>query len=106
MARILDPSRHAYRVPPVDELGLLIDGDDYYREFYRAAARAEHYILLSGWQCDSDAELLRGDDAKHAQGPVTLLKFLNHLCDSKPPLRIWILAWDFSLVFAAEREWM
>jgi len=106
MARILEPSLHAFRVPPVDEVGLLIDGDDYYREFYRAAESAEHYILMSGWQFDSDAELLRGPDAEHAQGPVTLLKFLNHLCETKPALQIWILAWDFSLVFAAEREWM
>lgn len=106
MARILEPSLHAFRVPPVDEVGLLIDGDDYYREFYRAAQKAEHYILLSGWQFDSDAELLRGPEAEHAEAPVTLLKFLNHLCETKPALQIWVLAWDFSLVFAAEREWM
>ncbi|HEX5661223.1 MAG TPA: phospholipase, partial [Polyangiales bacterium] len=103
---ILDPSRHAFRVTPADELGLLIDADDYYREFYRAACRAEHTILLSGWQFDSDVALLRGPEAAQAGGPVTLLKFLNHLCEQKPGLKIWILAWDFSLVFAAEREWM
>jgi phospholipase D1/2 len=103
---ILDPSRHAFRVAPVDELGLLIDADDYYREFYRAASRAERTILLSGWQFDSDVALLRGPEAEQASGPVTLLKFLNQLCDQKPALQIWILAWDFSLVFAAEREWM
>jgi phospholipase D1/2 len=106
MARILEPSVHAFRVPPVDEIGLLIDGDDYYREFYRAACKAEHYILLSGWQFDSDAELLRGPEAAQAEGPVTLLKFLNYLCETRPQLAIYILAWDFSLVFAAEREWM
>jgi phospholipase D1/2 len=103
---ILDPPRHAFRVAPVDELGVLIDADDYYREFYRAASRAERTILLSGWQFDSDVALLRGAEAEHARGPVTLLKFLNALCRQKPDLRIWILAWDFSLVFAAEREWM
>lgn len=106
MARILDPSVHAFRVEPVDEFGLLVDADDYFREFYRAASRAEHTILLSGWQFDSDVELLRGPEAAHLGTPHTLLKFLNHLCQQKPALRIWILAWDFSMVFAAEREWM
>jgi phospholipase D1/2 len=106
MTRILEPSMHAFRVPQVDEVGLLIDGDDYYREFYRAASKAEHYVLLSGWQFDSDAELLRGPEAEQAEAPVTLLKFLNYLCETKPTLQIWVLAWDFSLVFAAEREWM
>ncbi|MDB4974599.1 MAG: hypothetical protein JWN48_2940 [Myxococcaceae bacterium] len=106
MARILESSVPTYRVESVDELGLLVDGDDYYREFYRAASSAERYLLLSGWQFDSDAQLLRGGEAEQATHPVTLLKFLNDLCNQKENLQIWILAWDFSLVFAGEREWM
>ncbi len=106
MARILEPSVHAYRVTPVDEMGLLIDADDYYREFYRAALSAERYLLLSGWQFDSDVALVRGPLAEQADAPATLLKFLDWLCRRNPALRIWILAWDFALVFAAEREWM
>lgn len=102
----LDPSRHAFRVTPVDELGVLVDANDYYREFYRAASRAERTLLLSGWQFDSEVALLRGEEGERAGGAVTLLAFLNELCTQKPALRIWILAWDFSLVFAAEREWM
>ncbi len=38
--------------------------------------------------------------------PITLLKFLNHLCERSPDLQIFILAWDFHLVFALEREWL
>jgi phospholipase D1/2 len=103
---ILDPGRHVWRTRPVDEFGLLVDANDYYREFYRAALRARRYILLSGWQFDSDVELLRGPEAEEAQAPVQLLKFLDHLCHATPDLRIYILAWDFHMVFAIEREWM
>ena len=106
MARLLESPAHAFRVHPVDEFGLLVDAEDYYREFYRAASQAESYILLSGWQFDSDVALLRGPEAERAGAPVTLLKLLKHLTETKPELRIWILAWDFHLVFAAEREWM
>lgn len=106
MARLLDSPLHAFRVHPVDELGLLVDAEAYYREFYRAALKAQRYVLLSGWQFDSEVALLRGPEAEHAELPVTLLKFLDRLCALKPELRIWILAWDFNLVFAAEREWM
>jgi len=106
MARILDRGLPLYRVHPVDEVGLVVDAEDYYREFYRAALRAERYIMLSGWQFDSDVALLRGDEAAQAEAPVKLLKFLDHLCATRPHLHIWILAWDFHLVFAAEREWM
>ncbi len=35
-----------------------------------------------------------------------MLKLLNHLCETKPDLRVYLLAWDSHLVFAAEREWM
>jgi phospholipase D1/2 len=106
MARILEAPDNCFRVTSVDEIGLLVDAADYYREFYRAAQVAERYILLSGWQFDSGVSLLRGPEARAAGAPVTLLSFLEHLCEQKPALEISILAWDFALVFAAEREWM
>lgn len=96
----------AYTVCPADAAGLLIDAATYYREFYRAALRARRSILLSGWQFDSKVALLRGAEAQDAPAPVALLPFLDWLCEHRPELRIWILAWDFHLIFAAEREWM
>ncbi|MBS1150223.1 MAG: hypothetical protein H6Q89_1921 [Myxococcaceae bacterium] len=106
MGRVLEFPRHAYRQHAVDQLGLLIDAADYYRQFYRAALTAKRTLVLVGWQFDSEAALLRGSDELHASAPVTLLKFLSHLCETNPQLQIWILAWDFHYVFAAEREWM
>ena len=106
MARLIDTPGHAHRVLPVDELGLLVDAADYYRAFHRAALGAERYLLLSGWQVDSDVELLRGDDAAHADAPCALLALLNSLCEKKPDPHIWIPAWDFHLVFAAEPDWI
>jgi phosphatidylserine/phosphatidylglycerophosphate/cardiolipin synthase-like enzyme len=37
---------------------------------------------------------------------VRFLSFLNGLCELKPELHVYILAWDFSVVLAAERQWM
>jgi phosphatidylserine/phosphatidylglycerophosphate/cardiolipin synthase-like enzyme len=94
----------------VDEAGVLVDGESYYSMFYRAAERAETYILLSGWQFDSKVELLRGEEAARARAlggaPTTLLAFLEDLCAAKPSLRVYVLAWDFSVFFALEREWL
>lgn len=106
MGRILEIPRLAYRQHPVEELGLLIDADSYYRQFYRAALTAKRSLLLAGWQFDSEAPLLRGKDEQAVGSPVTLLKFLDYLCETRPQLQIWILAWDFHYVFVAEREWM
>jgi phospholipase D1/2 len=106
---IVDPPRNCWAVARARQAGLLVDASDYYVAFYQAALEARRYILLSGWQFDSGVELLRGDDtglAKRAGAPTTLLPFLNHLCETRPELEIDILAWDFHVVFALEREWM
>lgn len=83
-----------------------MDGDDYYRAFYQAGQRAKRYILLAGWQFDSEACLLRGEAAEQAPLPVTLLKYLDALCARNEALHIYVLAWDFHAVFSLEREWM
>lgn len=105
MSRILDAGNHWCEVD-ASRVGLLIDGDDYYRAVYEAGQLATRYLLLAGWQFDTDACLLRGAEAEGAPLPVTLAKYLGALCERRPELRVFILAWDFHAVFALEREWM
>ncbi|HWO42421.1 MAG TPA: phospholipase D-like domain-containing protein [Candidatus Eisenbacteria bacterium] len=105
MNEIIRPGRNCWKVVDVSTTGLLIDGRDYYRAFYRAAKKARSYILISGWQFDSNVALLRGEDAKAAGEEPTLLSFLNDLCVQNSALRIFILAWDFSVIYSLDREW-
>ena len=106
MARILRSPRNVWSEQPVTRAALLVDGDDYFRAFYGAAQLAKSYVLLSGWQFDAETCLLRGAAAEGATLPVTLLKYLDALCERNANLRIYILAWDFHAVFLLEREWM
>jgi phospholipase D1/2 len=101
---ILIPGRTCAEVLPAPRGGLLVDGRDYYRAFYQAACRAEHYLLIAAWQLDSAVHLLRGDDADGAPHPIELLPFLVSLCEARPALEIHLLAWDASSLFALERE--
>ena len=105
MKQILKPGKNCRGMYGVEETGLLIDGRDYYRAFHRAARTARRHILMAGWQFDSDVPLLRGNDLHEAHGDVRLLPFLNQLCDRHPELQVYILAWDFSALFALDREW-
>ncbi|MGA1796972.1 MAG: phospholipase D-like domain-containing protein, partial [bacterium] len=105
MKEILAPGRNCWGSFEVRETGLLIDGRNYYRAFYHAARRAQRYILIAGWQFDSDVRLLRGADAAEAGGDMRLLPFLKELCRGNPDLAIYILAWDFSVIFSIKREW-
>ena len=57
---ILKPGSNCMGLFEAGETGLLIDACDYYRAFYHTAGQARKYLLLAGWQFDSDVRLLRG----------------------------------------------
>jgi phosphatidylserine/phosphatidylglycerophosphate/cardiolipin synthase-like enzyme len=89
-----------------DRARVLVDADSYYAAFCQAALRARRYIYITGWQFDTQARLLRPDPAAPVSHPIELLPFLNHLCEANPALEIYITAWDYSVVYALEREWL
>jgi phospholipase D1/2 len=103
--RIARATRNAWREVEAHDSGVLIDAADYYRALVAAMRKARRYILMSGWQFDSGVKLLRGSEAPDGRA-VKLLRFLRGLCGVDPELRVFILAWDFHMVFALEREWM
>ena len=103
MKRILRRGRNCWRIARTRESGLLVDGRSYYRALHDTARQARRYVLLAGWQFDSETQLLRGADAG---GPVWLLPLLNELCERNPQLRVYILAWDFSVLYSLKREFL
>lgn len=109
MKRICEVGRTAWCEKDVVSAGLIVDAESYYKAFFDAARLARRTLLISGWQFDSEVPLLRGEDAAAAERegwPVTLKAFLNTLCERSPELEIRMLAWDFNVIFAFEREWM
>ncbi len=90
----------------VTESVVLIDGAEYFRALYRAGAKAQRSLVVMAWQFDPQIELIRGDFAEPRPYPVALFDFLNALCESKPDLKVNILAWDYSFVYAFERTWL
>jgi phospholipase D1/2 len=103
-ARILVPGTTCATTIPTTSSGLLVDGRDYYRAVYEACRQAQRSILMLGWQFDSRVDLLRGGDQRDADHAVELLALLGSLCDERPDLHVYILAWRSSPVFALERE--
>lgn len=102
----LSANRHYFASAEMTAGAVIVDARAYYRAFYRAALNAERCIWLAGWQFDSEVALLRGEDARDAPLPVTLLAFLDALVARRPGLEIRLLAWDYSFVYALEREWL
>lgn len=98
--RILRPGDNVWRLENATRVGVCIDAADYFAAVDEAARKAEHSILIAGWDIHSKLLLRRGDD-----GPqVPLGEFLNELVRQRPNLRVNILGWDFALIYALERE--
>lgn len=104
MKKILQPGRNCIDIIGAPETGLIVDAREYYMAFYKVAQNAKRYILIAGWQFDSTVKLLRGEDAVGAD-KVVFRDFLDGLCARNQELEVYILAWDFNIIYSIEREW-
>jgi phospholipase D1/2 len=81
----------------------IVDAKDYFEAFYRAALRAKRSIVILGWDFNSQTRLHHDPVAK--DGPPALLgEFLNYLTRRRRGLHIHVLAWDYPVLFAHDRE--
>jgi phospholipase D1/2 len=64
---------------------------------------ARRSVLIVGWDVDSRVRLVPEDEPADGH-PPTLLAFLNAVLSRKPELRVHVLGWDFSMIYAFERE--
>jgi phosphatidylserine/phosphatidylglycerophosphate/cardiolipin synthase-like enzyme/uncharacterized membrane protein YdjX (TVP38/TMEM64 family) len=108
---ILQPGRNCWRIEHAERLAFLVDGADFFRAFREAAIRARHSLLIIGWDIDSRVDLLRNQGPpRRGKGPdglpLALGAFLNGLLKRNNQLHIHVLDWDFTVVFAPDREWM
>ncbi|CAG9269070.1 Phosphatidylserine/phosphatidylglycerophosphate [Paraburkholderia caribensis] len=83
---------------------ILIDAADYFAALRDAMSRARHTIHIVGWDIDSRLQLVPGGAPDRL--PAGLADFLCALAETNRHLRIYILAWDFAMLYAFEREWL
>jgi phosphatidylserine/phosphatidylglycerophosphate/cardiolipin synthase-like enzyme/uncharacterized membrane protein YdjX (TVP38/TMEM64 family) len=83
-------------------VAFLIDGENYYRALADSFARAERSIALVGWDVNSRAWLTE------SEGPDGLPRELGPLLDAlahrRRGLHVWVLEWDFPMLYALDRE--
>ncbi|MEO7811708.1 MAG: VTT domain-containing protein [Usitatibacter sp.] len=96
------PGENCCAAGTAKRVGLLVDGEQYFAAFMRAAERAERSILILAW--DFDSRTVMGYDEQN-RPLLTMGEFLNGLCQRKPQLRVRILDWDFPMVYGTEREY-
>jgi phosphatidylserine/phosphatidylglycerophosphate/cardiolipin synthase-like enzyme len=85
-------------------LRLLVDGAEYFHVFRETAKNARYSLLIIGWDIDSRFELERN---RPADGfPTRFGEFLHTLVERSRRLHVRVLDWNYSMVFAADREWL
>jgi phosphatidylserine/phosphatidylglycerophosphate/cardiolipin synthase-like enzyme/uncharacterized membrane protein YdjX (TVP38/TMEM64 family) len=97
------PGRNCWRVERAEHASFLIDGDAYFHAFRTAAIHARHRIMILGWDFDSRVNMLI--DREPDGFPDRLGEFLHALLIQKRHLHVYVLTWDFHMIYWKEREW-
>ncbi|MGG7056603.1 VTT domain-containing protein [Nitrosomonas sp. ANs5] len=103
-SRIIHSGHNCWRVADATRVSILVDGEDYFKALHEAMQRARHVIYILAWDIDSRVRLVRGEQS--TQLPTELGKLINTLLKQRPKLEIYILNWDWAMLYALEREWI
>ena len=101
---LLVPGRNCWRIEPASRLSFLIDGAAYFSALRAAIAKAQRSVFIIGWDIDSRIRLV--PDGANDGFPEELGVFLNEVVKRRRGLRMYVLSWDFAMVFAMDREWL
>lgn len=99
--RLAQPGRNCWRTAQADQLGVVVDGADYFRALKHALLEARHSILIVGWDFDSRTRLVRGQPASE---PNQIGRLLDYAVRTRPGLRARVLIWDSAMIYAINRE--
>jgi phosphatidylserine/phosphatidylglycerophosphate/cardiolipin synthase-like enzyme len=101
--RLLITGQTCWRVEPADQFACIVDAADYFLHAKAAMLRAQHRIVLIGWDFDTRINLERG--GKTLAGPNQLGIFLRWLVRARPKLEVYLLRSNVRLLPAFEGLW-
>jgi phospholipase D1/2 len=101
---ILRPGDNVWRIEHAARAAVLIDAAAYFRAVREALIKAQRSVFIVGWDIHSQTRLV-GESGEANDGyPVLFAEFLSELVRRRPDLEICLLLWDYSLLYATERE--
>ncbi|MGB8337139.1 MAG: VTT domain-containing protein [Desulfobacterales bacterium] len=98
---IMKEGRNCWRNSQAGRIALLVDGAAYFEALVEAVEQAQKTIYIAGWDFDSRISLSRrsGDS-------VSLGEFLNQTVSHTRDLRVYVLVWDWAMIYVTERQWL
>lgn len=101
---LLQAASSCWCLAHAEKAAFLIDGAACFSAVADAIDQAEKTVFIAAWDIDSRISLLRGDDDSDDQ--TDLGDFLNARVKQTPGLHVYILNWDFPMLYVREREWL
>jgi phospholipase D1/2 len=87
-----------------DRAAVLIDAGRYFGAVREALLNARASVFIVGWDIDSRTRLV-GEDGRADDGfPEGFIDFLSAIARRRPGLLVHVLVWDYSILYASERE--
>jgi phosphatidylserine/phosphatidylglycerophosphate/cardiolipin synthase-like enzyme/uncharacterized membrane protein YdjX (TVP38/TMEM64 family) len=91
-------------VARADRVAFLHDAGPYYEALADALEAAERQVLVLGWDIDSRVRLRRGRGLPPEKSELRPL--LNAVVSRRRDLDVYLLGWDYALIYALERQWV
>lgn len=91
----------AWRIVTASRAAVLIDGAAYFETIAEGVRRAQERVFILGWDIHSRTLLQRRKDGEGLE----LRELLRQALDRRRSLHVYILVWDFAMIFALERDW-
>ena len=96
------PGQNCWRVAHASRAAFLVDASAYFEAFAQAVENAQRSIFILAWDVHSRTRLR--PDQPPGRYPDEFRPFLDALVRERRDLHVYILSWDFNLVYAFERE--
>lgn len=99
---LIRPGKNCWRRENCGRAAFLIDGAAYFSALAATLVRARHAVYIVGWDIDSRIRLVR--DGTLDDFPPELGPFLDALTRRRKELHIYVLDWDFAMLYSLDRE--
>ena len=99
--RIVAPPRNCWCEERATRFHAIQDGD-YFRHVRQALLRARDTVFILGWDITGSIDLIPG--APDDGAPRHLDALIAHIARRRRHLRVYILIWDYALLYTLERD--
>jgi phospholipase D1/2 len=103
---ILQPGRNVWRIARASRLAFFVDTAGCFGAMRESMLEAKRSITIVGWDIDSRTRLVGQVGVVKDGMPAELGPFLRALVVRNPALRVNLLLWDYSSIYALEREFL